>query len=427
MAVLRKYWSYRHSWVTILIFGFALRLVWALALPVQPISDSAAYDQLAWNIASRGSYEWNNGDITAYWPVGTAFIYSILFRLFGHSYGPIAALNVMIGTLSIALTMELARRWFSGRASLAAGALLAFWPSQIEFTTILASELPFNFMLLLALWLTSVAPIRSWPLRGLVTGISLAGASYIRPTALPLVVLVAAALIWSSKVKWQFLAQFVGAAIIAMAVCVAPWTLRNERQLGARVLISTNGPANFWMGNNPNANGAYMPLPDDVAGMDEVARSKLLSDRAKQFVAMQPAHAAWLVVRKIIITHDRETIGVSWNEPALGAKLGNTGVKVAKAISTLYWWLALALAFTAVAILTKREKIRGMFHPTVLAWGYFALIHGVTVGADRYHFPSIPFIAMLAGTILERIAWTLFDWADETSRRPESARAGAGQ
>jgi hypothetical protein len=35
-----------------------------------------------------------------------------------------------------------------------------------------------------------------------------------------------------------------------------------------------------------------------------------------------------------------------------------------------------------------------------MAWGYFAFVHAVTVGADRYHFPSIPFIAMLAGYAL---------------------------
>jgi len=35
-----------------------------------------------------------------------------------------------------------------------------------------------------------------------------------------------------------------------------------------------------------------------------------------------------------------------------------------------------------------------------MAWGYFAFVHAVTVGADRYHFPSIPFIAMLAGCAL---------------------------
>jgi len=43
---------------------------------------------------------------------------------------------------------------------------------------------------------------------------------------------------------------------------------------------------------------------------------------------------------------------------------------------------------------------RALYCPALMAWGYFAFVHAVTVGADRYHFPSIPFIAMLAGCAL---------------------------
>jgi hypothetical protein len=42
-------------WI-ILAVGFALRVAWVLAVPVHPVSDSSAYDQLAWSIASRGTY-----------------------------------------------------------------------------------------------------------------------------------------------------------------------------------------------------------------------------------------------------------------------------------------------------------------------------------------------------------------------------------
>ena len=160
--------DYRGWLPRIFAVGFVLRLAWVLAVPVHPVSDSAAYDQLAWNLASHGAYAWDNGDITAYWPVGTAFTYSLLFRLFGHNYTPVAAFNVLIGTLSIVLTVALARRWFSDKAALITGSLLdAVWPSQIEFCSVLASELLFNFALLLALWV------------GCVAGISLVGAERI--------------------------------------------------------------------------------------------------------------------------------------------------------------------------------------------------------------------------------------------------------
>ena len=397
MAVLSGTSQYRQRWLIIVFVGFAARLAWIFTVPVHPVSDSAVYDQLAWNLASRGAYAWNNGVVTAYWPVGTAFTYSLLFRLFGHTLAPIAVLNVIIGAFSIGLAMALARRWSSNNASLVAGAIYAFWPSQIEFSSVLASELLFNFVLLLALWMSVASPVRSWWLRGLLAGICLAGAAYVRPTALPLVALLVAALSWTASANWRAVARFAFAALVAMAFCVAPWTLRNERELGAPVLISTNGPANLWMGNNPVATGAYIPLPDDVARLSEVDRSRLLGARAKQFILQHPGRAASLFLRKLIVTHDRETIGITWNESSLAASLGNTGVRIAKAISTAYWWLALAFGASGVVLLLLRYRLRGLLHPALLAWGYFALVHAATVGADRYHFPSIPFIAMLAG------------------------------
>ena len=403
MAILSRLTPYRKSWLTIMTIALVMRVAWALAVPVRPVSDSLVYDQLAWNLASRGAYAWNNGDLTAYWPVGTAFIYSVVFGMFGHNWGPVAALNAIVGTLCVGLTMTVARRLFSAAAALAAGAIYAFWPSQIEFTSILASESFFNFLLLLALSLSVAGQMRSWSVKGMLAGACLAGAALVRPTALPLVALLAAALLWSAPAQWRAVTQFTVAALLAMAVCIAPWTVRNARELHAPVLISTNGAANFWMGNNPDATGAYIPLPGDVSGLSEAARSKLLGERAKNYILQHPGRAGTLFLRKLIITHDRETIGISWNESSLHPVVGNIGLRIAKAISTIYWWVALALGATGAVLLFLQNGWRGLLHPALLAWAYFALVHAVTVGADRYHFPSIPFIAMLGGYAVEYI------------------------
>ena len=71
-------------------------------------------------------------------------------------------------------------------------------------------------------------------------------------------------------------------------------------------------------------------------------------------------------------------------------------------MSTAYWLLVLMLAGAGAAIVLVRERWRGLIHPALLAWAYFAFVHAATVGADRYHFPSIPFIAILAGTAIAR-------------------------
>jgi 4-amino-4-deoxy-L-arabinose transferase-like glycosyltransferase len=267
----------------------------------------------------------------------------VIFRALGHDLAAIAALNVVIDTLCIPLVMILARRWFSSLAAIFSGAIYAVWPSQIEFTSVLASELLFNLFLLLSLWTAAVSPSRSWVLKRTFAGLCLAAASYVRPTTLPLVLPLAAALLWRREIPSQVL-RFSVVVIVVMAICIAPWTLRNVRELGAPILISSNGAANMWMGNYPKSTGAYMALPAEVAGTSEVDRSKVLGQRAKQFVLHHPRRASTLFLRKIIITHDRETIGISWNETFLVRTTGSRGVLIAKAASTAYWWLALILS-----------------------------------------------------------------------------------
>lgn len=91
MAILTESAEHRRLFWIVVALAFVLRVLWALVVPITPISDSQVYDALAWNISTRGAYAWQNGQMTAYWPVGTAFIYSLPFRAFGHSFAPIAA------------------------------------------------------------------------------------------------------------------------------------------------------------------------------------------------------------------------------------------------------------------------------------------------------------------------------------------------
>jgi hypothetical protein len=365
-------------------------------------------------MATTGGYEWNNGELTAYWPVGTAFAYSLLFRLFGHLLAPIAAVNVAIGIATLALIMACARQWVGPRAALYGGAIYALWPSQIEFTSILSSELLFNLLLLLAMFAALVAPIRSFVARGVMAGIFLAAAAYVRPTALLVPLLLAAGLVWSQRASWRVVLTMTAAACVVMAICIAPWTIRNAHLFGTPVLISTNGSPNLWMGNNPASDGSYMPLPGYIDGLSETDRATVLGREAKAFMIHHPLRTASLFARKLVITHDRETIGVVWNLDSLAPAVGERGLMALKAVSTGYWWLILLLGLAGAAIIIRGQQWRGLLHPALLTWAYFAFVHGLTVGGDRYHFPSIPFIAILAGGALASVSRAGFAHSPET-------------
>jgi glucose-6-phosphate-specific signal transduction histidine kinase len=51
-----------------------------------------------------------------------------------------------------------------------------------------------------------------------------------------------------------------GALVVALALLtVSPWTLRNHREMGAYVLVSTNGGITLLTGNNDSARGDFTP------------------------------------------------------------------------------------------------------------------------------------------------------------------------
>lgn len=392
----------RSLWI-VLSVALALRVAWAIAVPVVPMSDCIAYDTFARNLAAGHGYCWKPDEGgTAYWPVGTSLAYSIVYRLFGVHYGPVVVLNILVGMAVVWLTTLLATKWFGAKSGLPAGMLLALWPSQIEFTTVMASEVFFMACICGALF-AWYGRIRLIGCRVLVTAVLLAMAAYLRPTALLLPVVLGASEV-ARNGRLLHTAMMVVAILAVIAVCVAPWSMRNTRLFGQLVLISTNGGANTWMGNNPQTDGGYQPLPS-MPGMNEAQRDQILGQQALRYIAAEPVRFAIRSGLKFLRLHERETIGVVWNKDGLRQRYHVTEqaipMNLLKAFSTVFWWAALALALGGVASLAYRTGLwRTITHPACLIWIYFSTVHAITVIQDRYHFASIPLISALAGSYI---------------------------
>ncbi|MBC8057609.1 MAG: glycosyltransferase family 39 protein, partial [Rhizobiales bacterium] len=136
-----------------LIVGVALllRLVWAVLVPVEPLSDSYLYDGFAKNIAFGKGYAFPGGDLTVYWPVGASAVFAAIYKVFGTGDLPSALFLALLGAATVWMTWRLARRYSGPVAAGVAAWFVALWPVLIEFTTILASELMFVALVLAAL------------------------------------------------------------------------------------------------------------------------------------------------------------------------------------------------------------------------------------------------------------------------------------
>lgn len=377
--------------LSICIIAFVVRALWAICVAVDPVADSYLYNVFAHNIAAGKGYAFPAGNLTVYWPVGTSAIYAALYFLFGTSFLPVVLFNLIIGTAIVWLTYAITVRYFNHYSAIIAALLVACWPILIEFTTILASELIFIVLILAAIY---VWGSRQMPAiaRAIVWGACICGATYVRPTAFPFL-LILPLLSWLSGVN---LRQAIGHGLIAIvtaAILFAPWVYRNHALFNQFVLVSANGGVNLWMGNNPRSNGGYMDLPE-IAFENEVARDHYFKKQAIDFIVHNPVIYVKLMVKRAITTYKSETIGIVWNGD-LNKQLSNTSVLLLKLISTIYWWLMLACALLGLYYLYKRRPL-SWHHVLFATSGFFFAIPLLTVAQDRYHLPLNPFIAMFA-------------------------------
>lgn len=387
------------TWVIVAV-AIVLRLAWASMVPVVPISDSVLYDAFARSIASGRGYAFPEGPLTVYWPVGASAVYAALYRLFGIGYAPIVVFQILLGGIIVMLTVRIARHCASRSVAALAGWFTALWPVLIQFTTVMASELIFMALLLMAInvWLTDRLPLL---LRALLWGACIAAATYVRPTAWPLLVLFPIAA-WIATRQWRpMLVMFVVSSLCAV-VLFAPWTYRNFALFDRFVLVAANGGVNLWMGNNPQSNGGYMPLPPGDFG-NEVERDRRFGREAVSFIKSNPGQYLALSARRVLSTYDRESIGVVWNEEGLSRRLGAGARQMLKLVSAAFWGCMLLLGIAGTVLILAQGRLRSTW-PAVLPLAFLASVPVLTVGGDRYHMPLDPLLAVFAAVAASRLA-----------------------
>jgi 4-amino-4-deoxy-L-arabinose transferase-like glycosyltransferase len=399
----RSFGDYAKVAWSVIGVALALRVFWAVLVPVVPLSDGQAYDILARTLSEHGVYGWSADRPSAYWPVGTSAIYAFLYTVFGYSFVPIVVLNIALGTAIVGLTIWLARIFFDEKIALLAGWLMAVWPSEVAYVTILASELFFTFFLFVGLVAWFSSKLKMAP-RAIVSGLAFGVASYFRPVALLLPII-----LWMSLVpNWRELRRQLSTLVLAMIfviAAIAPWSARNTQLFGKFVLISTNGGAALWVGNNPNSTGFYMDTPTLSSELNEYEQGKILSKQAKDYIMAEPVAFVLRSFRKAVQMHLGETIAVHWNSEGIKRRFGESALLPLKLVHQGFWTAVLLLAICGLAIMTRgRGYVGTLTHPIFLTWTYFTAVYAITLVSDRYHFPLHPLISILASlTILTAV------------------------
>lgn len=379
----------------VLLLAFALRAIWALIIPIIPISDSAAYDTFATNIWLHGTYGWEPDKPYSYWPVGTSGIYSLLYSLFGHAYLAIVVLNCALSLGIIYFTYKLCDQFFDKPTGLICAGLLAIWPTGITLVTILGSELLYMFFSTTGIYLffKQQKRLSQHVFIGLGIGALFAIAYYVRPMiTVPFAICIFVALL-TKRQKFVPVALKSITIALVIAVCVAPWAYRNYNLHGAFVPMSTNSGAVFWMGNQPGTTGGYLPTPPEMRDMDTHLRSQILKERAMDYIKEEPMAFVSRTLYKFIKFHSYETIGITWNEKGINKVFGESAIFPLKLLTHAFWLLMVMLAIIGLIIALRKQGFWNLaFHPFVLFWSSSAAIHSLIVSQDRYHIPIAPFV-----------------------------------
>ena len=338
MERLRQIWAWFVAAPRVVPALFALALVLRVAtmllMPQQPVSDGLWYLDRAGELARGMGYQ-EAGHPTAFWPVGYPALLSGALWLFGPSLlGPMIV-NLLASAAVLALVLWFARTLGAGEPAARLAALLyALYPAHIVYAGQPAAETASTAITMAATALMIAG--RRRPTLLVAAGLMFGAAALMRAQMLffPAGLAVAIAIVWpGGRIR-----DTVRAALIvhlAMALVVMPWTVRNQRLLGATVPISTNGGIALFYGANDRATGDWYawertpvwdsvsPIPYRLRVERQVDLDRHFKATARRWIAEHPLAWTALGVRKALLVWHKDSDAfwsIDASYPGLGTR-----------------------------------------------------------------------------------------------------------
>jgi hypothetical protein len=351
----------------VLAGALLLRLAWVLYAAREPTGFSAG-DPLAYLYygnelaAGHGYRSFTTNEPTAFYPIG----YPLFIALFAwpaqHGLLPddvtrlTGVAQALLGTATVLFVWVVARRLFDARVALLAAALTAFWPGLVLLTASLNLETVFIALLTGALAVLVGRPsgVDTYPTpRVLAAGTLLGLSALVRPFSLPLLGAVMVG-VWCQH-GWRPALRTTAVLTIPVALVLAPWVARNQRELGTTAL-STNMGDTLCLDHRVGALGYFTFAAECFEGFDGVApadleqeRNRRNTSRALTFIREHPGDELRLITIRAwhLVEHDHDGL--------LGVESGGANPFVPGPLRTALrlvadWWYWITLGLTVVAV-----------------------------------------------------------------------------
>ena len=396
----------RHPFLLFLAAVFAAKLVVVLQLRDHPLLQPAAgldttiYSQLASRVAA-GDLALGPG-LYFVSPLYIYFLAAVLALL--KSFAAARVLQIVMGTASVACIFVATRAWFGQRPAWL-GAILAAFTGLFTFHEVLLLQAaldPFLMSSALAALALALAPragrdhararLHWFVAAGAVFGIQCLNRPNVLVPALAIILLLALGRRWRPA----------GVMAAGLVIALLPLTVRNYAVAGEWTPAASHGGLNFYIGNNPEADGTYHQVPGitpniegqhrDARRVAEAALSRTLSDAEVSdyfyglgwsWISLHPIDALRLLARKIFFLFNSAYISLNYSFPFYAYDEFTL-----LAFLFIGPWLLLPLGLVGLVLGASRFRSAGY-----LIWLSFVPLYALSVAvffvAERYRLPLL--------------------------------------
>jgi tetratricopeptide (TPR) repeat protein len=369
--------------------------------------------------------------------VSPLYVYflAVVSRFLGPS--PLAAqvVQVLLGGAAVGLLAATARRLFGSEAVAGVAAWLGAFAGVVVFHEILLLQSSLDpFLTALALFAlvrattgAGTAGALGFALAGVAFGLLVAN----RPNALPAAVVAAVVVVALRRTSRSLLqAAALGAGLL---IVLAPFAVRNRLVAGEWILVSSHGGLNFYIGNNPEADGTYHAVPGvtpaiegqarDARRVAEAALGRSLNatevsgyfyGRALAWIRTEPRAAVVLLARKLAYLLNAVEVPLNY-----GYAYYRRDEATLLRVLVVGSWLLVPLGILGLVVRPPAAD-----RVAWSAWASFIPVYGLSVAAffvsARYRLPLLMPLAVGAAAAATRLA----EWV-RAGRRGALAATGA--